>query len=101
METVDEIERSWQRLAACRDADVELFYREDEPAEDAALELCAMCDVRGACLAAAMARREAFGVWGGTRGRERRRLFRRESRGRGHSHHPAGQHDGEEDWSAA
>lgn len=102
METVDDSKRSWERRAACREADVELFYREDGPAEDAALELCGACDVREHCLAVAMARREAFGVWGGTRGRERRRLFRRESRGRGHARrYPAGQLDGEEDWSAA
>ncbi len=91
-----EEDRSWERDAACRDADIELFYREDEATEEAALQLCARCGVREQCLSVAMARREAFGIWGGTRGRDRRRLFRREARGRGQAgHHPAGR--GEED----
>ena len=59
--------------AACRRADPALFFgRDGEPAGDRALrvaearEVCFACPVRVACLNAATARRELWGVWGGT-----------------------------------
>jgi WhiB family transcriptional regulator, redox-sensing transcriptional regulator len=73
---------SWQAEAACRDADQRLFFSTQEPDVRAALAYCARCTVRGICLQTAMSRRERFGVWGGTRERERRRIFRERSRRR-------------------
>jgi hypothetical protein len=72
----------WHQDAACRGTDVELFYSEDESDERRALAVCAGCPVREPCLAQAMADREPFGVWGGTTGRRRRRIFRAARRGR-------------------
>lgn len=75
-------ETSWQDRAACRDRDTDLFYDCDEIGMRRALAVCAGCEVRDECLAAAMTRREVFGVWGGTTETERRRIFRRERRER-------------------
>jgi WhiB family redox-sensing transcriptional regulator len=66
----------WRERAACRGVDVELFYSDRRSDIDRALALCARCDVREACWQQAMADQEAFGVWGGTEERQRRRLFR-------------------------
>lgn len=72
------VDRSWQERAACRREDAETFFSIEPEAVHRALALCARCEVREACLAQAMARRETFGVWGGTTETERRRIFRRE-----------------------
>lgn len=42
-----------------------------------AVRLCEMCPVREACLAYALARREQYGVWGGTTPNQRRRIWRK------------------------
>lgn len=73
-------DEDWQLRAACRDADLALFYSTEEPDTRKALAICDGCPVREACLEVAMYRREAFGVWGGTSEAERRRIFRRERR---------------------
>jgi WhiB family redox-sensing transcriptional regulator len=70
----------WYDQAACRGQDVELFYAEEPGAMARALRICASCPVREPCHQTAMAQREAFGVWGGTPERLRRRIFRREDR---------------------
>lgn len=72
----------WYDNAACRGLDVELFYATEPGATAQALRVCASCPVRVACHDAAMRDREAFGVWGGTPERARRRIFRREDRQR-------------------
>lgn len=77
---MDDLE--WQDRAACRRADLELFYSQEEGDVRAALSYCYGCPVREDCLAHAMTVREAFGVWGGSTERERRRIFRAERRNR-------------------
>jgi WhiB family transcriptional regulator, redox-sensing transcriptional regulator len=72
----------WQDRAACRGAEVELFFSTEEAKVAAALAYCERCTVQTACLAVAMSARELHGVWGGTTEAERRRVFRREARGR-------------------
>lgn len=76
----------WSRDAACLEAAPDLFH----PEGDAGVVLmviaeakrwCARCVVREQCLADAMARGEAHGVWGGLDAKERRAIARRE-RGR-------------------
>ncbi|HVE46541.1 MAG TPA: WhiB family transcriptional regulator [Acidimicrobiales bacterium] len=55
-------------LASCRAGEstmVELFFSEELPDIARAKEICAGCVVRVECLAAAEARREPCGVWGG------------------------------------
>jgi WhiB family redox-sensing transcriptional regulator len=71
-------EDGWMARAACREADVELFYSEEPTDQDEALALCARCEVRTQCYERAMADREAFGIWGGSMEHERRRAFRQQ-----------------------
>jgi WhiB family redox-sensing transcriptional regulator len=71
-------ERPWVALAACRDADPELFFSDSNGEGTAvALRICAGCAVAEECLEWALAARAAFGVWGGTSEQDRRRLQRR------------------------
>ena len=64
----------WRELAACRGADLGLFFPErGEPAEPARL-VCAACPVRQACLDYAITNRIIHGIWGGLTERERRAL---------------------------
>lgn len=77
----------WQEQAACRDADLELFFgTEGEPKrerlarEARALAICAGCPVRAACLSHAAYAPERYGVWGGTTD-EQRNTGRRDERG--------------------
>jgi WhiB family redox-sensing transcriptional regulator len=62
----------WQLLAACRDADPDLFFHpegERGPARRnrdlAAKAVCGRCPVRGQCARHALTVREPYGVWGG------------------------------------
>lgn len=66
--------------AACRDADVEVFFSQDEQLQKEALEICAACPVRVECLEHALREGEQYGIWGGTRERERRRMTRQAHR---------------------
>jgi WhiB family redox-sensing transcriptional regulator len=73
-------ELSWRELALCREVDPELFFPEKgEPAADAK-KVCAGCEVKVACLADALNRREAYGIWGGLSARERTALLRLQRR---------------------
>ncbi len=71
---------SWQNDAACRDADPELFFSNDDADRETALAMCAECPVRTECLEQALATRESYGIWGGTDEQERKRLLRRRRR---------------------
>ncbi|MEV0191873.1 WhiB family transcriptional regulator [Kitasatospora purpeofusca] len=78
------------RGAACKGVDTALFYPEvDEDAEDIeaaraaagwaerrAKMICAGCPVNRLCLAAALERREPYGVFGGLNAAERRTVLR-------------------------
>ena len=68
---------AWQDLAACADADPDLFFAADEAAQNEALTWCARCPVRESCLESALRRGERFGIWGGLREAERAGLLRR------------------------
>lgn len=59
--------RNWQARAVCRDHDPELFYPDPSDTVTArqAKAVCATCPVRAECRAAASARREPYGIWGG------------------------------------
>jgi WhiB family redox-sensing transcriptional regulator len=65
---------SWRDRAACRDADVELFFPDKGGSTRAAKAICAGCPVTDECLAWALANQERWGVYGGKSERERRRL---------------------------
>lgn len=64
----------WARDGLCAQTDPEVFFPEKGQSSAAAKRICVACPVRSACLDAALARRERFGVWGGLSERERRRL---------------------------
>jgi WhiB family transcriptional regulator, redox-sensing transcriptional regulator len=68
---------NWRKLAACRFAELELFFpavSADLTGEQAqrAKALCGACPVRRECLQFALATRQSYGVWGGMTERERR-----------------------------
>lgn len=75
---------SWQTLAACRDANPELFFPagEDYTAPTAATSLstaravCSSCPVARECLTWAVESGEEFGIWSGTTPAERRVIRR-------------------------
>jgi WhiB family transcriptional regulator, redox-sensing transcriptional regulator len=49
----------------CHKGDPDLFFAERPDDLEKAKALCAECPARAACLAAALARSEPWGVWGG------------------------------------
>ena len=72
----------WAASGACRQSDPELFFpvTTSGPAAgqvNKAKAVCARCPVRVPCLDFALDSGQAFGVWGGTTGEERRLLRRR------------------------
>ena len=64
----------WRELAACRGADLEVFFPERGESAEAARQVCARCPVRQPCLDYAISNRIVYGVWGGLTERERRTL---------------------------
>jgi WhiB family redox-sensing transcriptional regulator len=69
--------KRWVASAACRGLNPDLFFveRGDTTGYREAKAICATCPVRADCLGYAMASpREAFGIWGGTSEKQRRRL---------------------------
>jgi WhiB family redox-sensing transcriptional regulator len=78
---------TWQERARCRGLDTNRFYPaegERDPSrarrEERAKDICARCLVRTACLADALARRDGWGVFGGTTAEERAILLRKQRR---------------------
>ena len=77
---------AWQRHAACRGLEAEIFYppdSDDAGNDETAFEakaVCAACAVSGECLEYAIAVREKEGVWGGQTAAERVRIIRRRRR---------------------
>jgi WhiB family transcriptional regulator, redox-sensing transcriptional regulator len=70
-------DRDWRELAACQDADPELFFpvSSSGPSLDQVAQakaICAGCLVRRHCLAFALDTRQDHGVWGGMSEEERR-----------------------------
>lgn len=78
----------WQEDAACRTADVELFFSVEEEDQRKAVEYCQVCPVQQQCLEYAIENREMYGVWGGMTESERRAIIRdvrrRDRQGAGH-----------------
>ena len=64
----------WRELAACRGADLDLFFPERGETAEPARRVCARCPVREPCLDYAVSNRIIHGVWGGLTERERRAL---------------------------
>lgn len=68
----------WQRLAACRRVDPDLFFpvSAGDPAAARAKKVCERCAVRSDCLSFAISTGQE-GVWGGTTDDERRTAAQR------------------------
>ncbi|MEX1178864.1 MAG: WhiB family transcriptional regulator [Nitriliruptor sp.] len=66
----------WRADAACRELDIEIFFAVDEASQREAIAVCETCPVRSSCLEHAIANREHYGVWGGVREQDRKRLVR-------------------------
>jgi WhiB family redox-sensing transcriptional regulator len=64
----------WRELAACRSADLEVFFPERGESAEPARQVCARCPVRQPCLDYAITNRISHGIWGGLTERERRAI---------------------------
>ena len=72
----------WWKVAACRDAEPELFFpisgtAASSPQIKRAKLICASCPVRSKCLSYALDHRQEQGIWGGLTEEERRWIPRR------------------------
>lgn len=69
------MEGDWTTRAACRGADLNLFFGDTIREADRARAFCAQCPVTTECreMAEALDGSEAYGVFGGLTGRERTR----------------------------
>jgi len=65
---------AWQRLAACRGTDPNVFVVSVGQSTAAARAVCATCAVSEACLDYALSDPDLTGVWGGTSGRQRQKM---------------------------
>jgi WhiB family redox-sensing transcriptional regulator len=59
---------------ACREAELTVFFPEDDAAQDHARSICARCEIRLDCLALALRTPNLDGIWGGLSTRERARF---------------------------
>ena len=64
----------WRELAACRGADLDLFFPERGESAEPARQVCGRCPVRQPCLDYAVTNGITYGIWGGLAERERRAL---------------------------
>jgi WhiB family redox-sensing transcriptional regulator len=64
----------WRERAACRGADLNLFFPELGESAGPARQVCATCPVRQPCLDYALSNGIAHGIWAGLTERERRAL---------------------------
>jgi hypothetical protein len=78
--TALELSEAELRVAGCRNLPPEWWFPEREAGADnhgrLAKTICAACPAREACLGAAVARGESWGIWGAA-GEARRRVLRR------------------------
>jgi WhiB family redox-sensing transcriptional regulator len=64
----------WRHRAACRGAELEVFFPDRGQSADRARQICASCPVREPCLDYALRHGIVHGIWGGLTGRDRRAL---------------------------
>lgn len=68
----------WMDYASCAEVVPDLFFVEPNQRADAELakQFCRRCPVRKQCLEYAVANKFVDGIWGGTTGNERARIWR-------------------------
>lgn len=76
IETITPADPAWQGQALCAQTGADLFFPEPGSSVREAKRICALCEIRPACLDYALAHDERFGVWGGLSERERLALRR-------------------------
>ena len=64
----------WRYRAACRGADLEVFFPGRGESAEPARQFCALCPVRQPCLQFALSHGIVHGIWGGLTERDRRAL---------------------------
>jgi WhiB family redox-sensing transcriptional regulator len=67
--------RWWER-AKCRGVDPDLFFPRRGDDTTQAVAVCKACPVQVECLEYALDNGERFGIWGGTTGKDRRKMRR-------------------------
>ena len=65
---------AWREEAACRGADLEVFFPGRGQSAEHARQICASCPVRRPCLDYAISHGITSGIWGGLTERDRRAL---------------------------
>ena len=80
---IDDLYPEWQLNAHCRGVGVTYYFGDDEEQPTMSIKqvrraakLCDVCPVFVECLTWALMEREEYGVWAGTSGRVRRRIFK-------------------------
>ena len=68
----------WRYRAACRGADLEVFFPGRGQSAEHARQICASCPVRQLCLDYALRHGIVHGIWGGLTDRDRRALRSRQ-----------------------
>ena len=77
--THDWDDNGWRNVAACREADPEMFFPIGSTGMaldqiETAQRICSQCEVAEECLQFALATNQEAGVWGNTTEEDRRRL---------------------------
>ncbi|KPI19898.1 transcription factor WhiB [Actinobacteria bacterium OK074] len=67
---------AWREQALCAQTGTDFFFPEPGSSVREAKRICAMCEMRSACLEYALDNDERFGVWGGLSEKERLGLRR-------------------------
>jgi len=75
-ETITASAMAWQEQALCAQTGADFFFPEPGSSVREAKRICAMCEMRSACLEYALNNDERFGVWGGLSEKERLGLRR-------------------------
>ena len=76
IDTITPPDLDWQAQALCAQTGAEFFFPEPGSSVREAKRICALCEMRPACLDSALPNDERFGVWGGISDKERLDLRR-------------------------
>jgi WhiB family transcriptional regulator, redox-sensing transcriptional regulator len=76
IDTITPAAPAWQAQALCAQTGADFFFPEPGSSVREAKRICALCEMRSACLDYALENDERFGVWGGLSEKERLALRR-------------------------
>jgi WhiB family redox-sensing transcriptional regulator len=75
-DTLTPADAAWRAQALCAQTGADFFFPEPGSSVREAKRICALCEMRPACLEYALENDERFGVWGGLSEKERLQLRR-------------------------